>query len=103
MKLSEIQGDAALEAIAELIDPVCEIVADDKVKVAFRTNRILGAKTVLKTHKASLTKILAILDGESADTYKLSMLTAPVKLMEILTDPVMIDLFTSAGLMKDGT
>ena len=56
MKLSEIKGEAAINVIAEIIEPATEILSDPKVKFAARAKNIAGAASIaLKNHpKAAL-------------------------------------------------
>lgn len=97
MRLSEIKGERALEVLADLIDPVGEICADEEIKTAFRTNKKTALKLMLKTHKSSVIAVMAALDGATPQDYDISLLSLPVKLMEILNDPEVVSLFTSAA------
>lgn len=94
MKLSEIKGDAALDALVELIDPAIEIMTDKAVVEAFKSGqKVKAIKGAIKNHKKAVTTILAILDGADPETYKVSVVTLPMKLLEVLNDPDLINLF----------
>ena len=82
-KLSEIEGDNALDILADLIDPVCEIVVDQDVVTAFTSgDRMRAIKLGLKKHKKAVTTIIALL-------------TLPAMLMELLEDEALMGLFSS--------
>lgn len=97
MKLSEIKGKKALEALADLIDPIA-IIASDK---DFLEARSAGkpmleiAKMMLKAHPDEIITILAILDGEDPANYEVNMLTLPIKLYEVINDKEIQTLFFS--------
>lgn len=112
-KLSEIKGDAALETLAMLIDPVADMASDPQVMELFHGKRLEGEDNrtytlrivkqhipyLLKNHKQQLISIFAALEGASAEDYsrKLSILTLPIALVSLLNDPALIELFTSAA------
>lgn len=103
MKLSEYEGDAALDILAELIEPVAEICADKEVAEIFRKggSKAAAIKAIIKKHKKSITTILAVLDGKDPETYKPNLFTLPVKLLEILNDEELVKLFTFAEQTGD--
>lgn len=103
MKLSEIKGEQAIDALAELIEPAALIFADEDIKNSAKAGepKLILAKKILKGHKAEVIKILAILDGEDPATYEVNLLTLPVKLLEILNDPEVSSLFTSQSQMTE--
>lgn len=97
MKLSDIKGEAAIDALADLMEPAAAIFADENIQRSISSGepKLLLAKKLLKLHKKEVIKILAILDGEDPATYEPTLLSLPVKLLEILNDPDLADLFTS--------
>ena len=102
MKISDIKGEAALDAFADMIDPAMEIMTDPAISAAYEkpgTTRAQLVGLIVKSHKQSIIKIMAILDGEDPETYadKINILTVPAKLMEIINDPEMKSLFPSQG------
>ena len=87
MKLSEIKGDNALDLLADLIDPVVEIVVDQEFAKAFDSgDRIRAIKVMLKNHKKAITTILALLNEEDPETFKPDILTLPRKVIELMED-----------------
>lgn len=99
-KLSEIQNEDALDVIAEIIDPVIEISQDEEIKkLTSKKDRLGAVQVAIKNHKKAVLKVLAILDGESPETYKVNIIQIPVKVMELLNDKDMQDFFQSQGLI----
>lgn len=99
-KLSEIQNEDALDAIADIIDPVVEICKDAGLKKLMEKSDKLGAaKLAIKNHKSSVLQILAVLDGEPLETYKINIIQLPMKLLELFDDPDLMDFFKLQGLM----
>ncbi len=107
MKLSEFKGEQAIEVLADLIDPVAAIMSDEEVKTMARAKipKIKIVKVLLKNHKKEVIEILAILDGADPEGYaeKVSLVTLPVKLLEIMNDPDLESLFTLQGQNKEET
>lgn len=116
MKLSEIKGEAALDAIVDIIDPVAEIAMDkDFVKdMQSGKPRLLLVKQAIKKHKDAVFKILAILDQKTVEDYKktVNLVTLPQQILEVLNDPEMAVLFgsqsqetveTSVGSVSEST
>ena len=99
MKISEFKNEKALDVLADLIDPLSVILTDDEIKRVYKEekSKLKLIKTLLKTHKAEIIQILAILDDTPVEDYKVNVLTLPVKLMEVLNDPTIQELFTSQG------
>ena len=97
MKLSEIKGEQALDVLADLIDPVSEIVADKEIYSAVKAKvpSLKVAKLAIKAHKKAVISILAILDGADPEQYQPNIFELPKKLMEIINDPMVEELFTS--------
>ena len=101
MKLSEYQGEAALDILAELIEPAGEIMADKHLGEAFKENRFKAIGMAIKNHKKAVMQILATMDGVPVDEYKCNVFSLPVKILEILNDPEMIQLFQYQGQTGD--
>lgn len=96
MKISEIKGEDALDALAEMMEPAIEIMGDNKIAMCLKSGQNLKAiKFMLQNHKQAVLKIFAILDGEDFATYSPSLLSLPKKLLEIVNDEEIIELFTS--------
>ena len=101
MKLSEYHGEAALDILAELIEPSGEIMADKEIGDVFKQNRFKAIGMAIKNHKKAVMQILATMDGVPVDEYKCNVFSLPVKILEILNDPEMIQLFQYQGQTGD--
>lgn len=101
MKLSEYQGEAALDILADLIEPAGEIMADNQIGDVFKENRFKAIGLAIKNHKKAVMQILAAMDGVPVDEYKCNVFTLPVKILELLNDPALIQLFTYQGQTGD--
>ena len=97
MKLSEYQGEAALELLAYLIEPAGEIMSDKEIGEVFKKNRFKAIGLAIKNHKKAVMQIMATMDGVPVDEYKCNVFTLPVKILELLNDSELIRLFTYQG------
>ena len=94
MKLSEIKGERALEVLADLIDPIKELLKDEELKkMRNESNKLDIVKYLLKQHKKEMLTILALISGENPETYEPSILTLPVMVMDLVNDPDIAGLF----------
>lgn len=93
-----LTNDESLELFADLVEPVAAIIIDEEVRKALSDNKKARAvKLAIKRHKHEVLEILALIDGVPIDDYKVSVLTIPVRLMEIVNRPEFTELFTSQG------
>lgn len=101
MKLSEYQGEAALDLLAELIEPAGEIMSDKQIGDVFKENRFKAIGLAIKNHKKAVMQIMATMDGVPVEEYKCNVFTLPVKILELLNDPDIVQLFTFQGQTGD--
>ena len=101
MKLSEYQGEAALDLLADMIEPAGEIMSDKEIGEVFKANRFKAIGLAIKNHKKAVMQILATMDGVPVEEYKCNVFSLPVKILEILNDPEMIQLFQYQGQTGD--
>ena len=101
MKLSEYQGEAALDLLADLIEPAGEIMSDKEIGDLFKKNRFKAIGLAIKNHKKAVMQIMAVLDGVPVDEYKCNVFTLPAKILELLDDPDIVQLFTYQGQTGD--
>ena len=101
MKLSEYQGEAALDILADLIEPAGEIMTDKEIGEVFKKNRFRAIGLAIKNHKKAVMQIMATMDGVPVEEYKCNVFSLPVKILEILNDPEMIQLFQYQGQTGD--
>jgi len=96
MKLSEVKNEAALEMLADLLEPVAEILADKEISQAISAGKKMQAiKSAIKKHKKAVFTMMAILDGVPVESYTCNIITLPMKLIEILNDEELAAFFTS--------
>ena len=97
MRLSDYQGEDALDLLADIMEPAIEIMADPEVKEAYKsgTTRIGFIKVIIKGHKKSIIEIMAAIDGVPVEEYKVNFFTLPKKLMELLEEPEIMSFFAS--------
>lgn len=97
-KLSDIHGEEALDVLADIIDPATEIMADQNLANYVRSGQNIAAiRVAIKDHKKAVIRVLATLDGEDPETYKPGVLTLPIKLLEIINDPDVMQVFSLQG------
>ena len=97
MKLSEYQGEAALDILADLIEPVGEIMTDKEIGEVFKKNRFKAIGLAIKNHKKAVMQIMSTIDGVPVEEYKCNVFTLPVKILELLNDQDIVQLFTYQG------
>ena len=108
MKLSEVKGEKALDMFADLIEPITEILDDKEIAKIWKSRKTKDGQTLksvlgkavsvaIKNHKTAVITILAILDDVPVEEYECNILSLPKKLLDILNDPAIFDLFTSQG------
>lgn len=107
MKLSAIKGEEALDVLADIIDPVTEIMNDKEIARIYQTNqpRIKLVKFIIKKHKKEVIEILARLECEEPEAYmqKMNVLSLPIKLLEIMNDKELMEFFQSQGQTQETT
>lgn len=110
MRLSEIQGERAIEVIADLIEPFSNIATDPNIKSVLQIRKkenetaeeaaIRAIKknipVLLKDHKKDVAQVIGILEG--IDPEKLNILEIVKGLSEMMTDKTLMQLFSSAVL-----
>lgn len=112
MKLSEVKGERALDAIAEIIPPICNLAADDNVKQLFSNNAALpegmdanqftlerikkGLPAMMKAHKEDFIHILASIEGVEDEEYSqnMSIVTLIRDALDLVVDPDFRALFS---------
>lgn len=104
MRLSDFKGEKALEVLADILDPCAAILADPDVKKGFESgNKLALASLILKRYKHEVLTIMAILDNADPQTYAPNLMEIPMKIISLLNDPDMINLFTLQAQSNDST
>lgn len=97
--LSEIKNEEALELIANCMEPVGKILGDPAIN-QFKNkkfNKIEVMKWLLKDHSGEIMEILASIDDQDVETYEISALELPMRVIDILSNEELTSLFTSQG------
>jgi C-terminal processing protease CtpA/Prc len=82
-KLSDYKNDAAVDLWADLLDPLSDILTDEKVRKVVQggKSRIEIAKEILKGHKKEAVEIMLRIDDTPIDG-----LNIVLRLVDIITD-----------------
>lgn len=105
MKLSEIKGEDAIVALAELIDPATEITSDEEIKSVYKQDgkKLTDVvKLLLKKHPKAVIQIIAILNKEDPETFEPSILELPKMVLDIMQDEALMSVFHLQGLKLEG-
>lgn len=95
-KLSEYHDEEALDLLADIIDPVTEILADKEVVNTFlKKSKLQGTSVAIKKHKKAIMKCLAVLEGVPVKDYHCNIVSLPKTILEILNDNELMDFFKS--------
>ena len=117
MKLSDIKGDRVLDVIADIIDPIANMVQDKDVAAMFKHEAVpegmdardffakrmcKGLPVVLKGHKADIIAIMAAIDGVTPEQYTESLDFPKLftDVMELVTDDAFLDFLSSSETGK---
>ena len=117
MKLSDIKGDRVLDVIADVIDPIANMVQDKDVAAMFGRKAVpdgmdardffaermrKGMPVLLKGHKADIIAIMAAIDGVTPEQYaeSLDFTKLFTDVMELVTDNAFLDFLSSSGTVK---
>lgn len=117
MKLSDIKGDRVLDVIADIIDPIANIVQDKDVAAMFEREAVpegmdardffakrmrKGLPILLKGHKADIIAVMAAIDGVTPEQYAASLDFPKLftDVMELVTDNAFLDFLSSPGTGK---
>ena len=117
MKLSDIKGDRVLDVIADIIDPIANMVQDKDVAVMFKREAVpegmeardffaermrKGLPVLLKSHKADIIAVMAAIEGVTPEQYAKSLDFPKLftDVMELLTDGAFLDFLSSSETGK---
>ena len=106
MKITDFKGEEALDLLVNIMEPVTIIFADKAVRDAYKSQpKLLLVKTVVKSHKAELLEIMAMLNGMSADEYK-AVITIPGlirQMLELINDKELQSFLESQAAETEST
>lgn len=112
MKLSDIKGDRVLDVIADVIDPIANMVQDKDVAAMFKREAVpdgmeardffakrmrKGLPVLLKSHKADIIAVMAAIEGVTPGQYAASLDFPKLftDVMELVTDDAFLDFLSS--------
>lgn len=118
MKLSDIKGDRVLDVIADIIDPIANMVQDKDVAAMFEREAVpdgmeardffakrmcKGLPVLLKSHKADIITIMAAIEGVTPEQYAASLDFPKLftDVMELVTDDAFFNFLSSSETGKD--
>lgn len=118
MKLSDIKGDRVLDVIADIIDPIANMVQDKDVAAMFKREVVpdgmevrdffakrmcKGLPVLLKSHKADIIAIMAAIEGVTPEQYAASLDFPKLftDVMELVTDDAFLNFLSSSETGKD--
>ena len=117
MKLSDIKGDRVLDVIADIIDPIANMVQDKDIAAMFKREAVpdgmkardffakrmcKGLPVLLKSHKADIIAIMAAIEGVTPEQYA-ALLDFPklfTDVMELVTDGAFLNFLSSSETGK---
>lgn len=121
MRLSDIKGERLLEVIADIMEPVANIVLDDEVAAAFKREKCpegvdprqftirkltVAIPIAIKLHKADIIAVLAAVEGVPSAEYSknLDIMALFKAVMDFLKDDALLDFLsqfaTEAGIQS---
>lgn len=112
MKLSDIKGDRVLDVIADIIDPIANMVQDKDVAAMFKREAVpdgmeardffakrmcKGLHVLLKSHKADIIAVMAAIEGVTPEQYAASLDFPKLftDVMELVTDGAFLNFLSS--------
>ena len=92
-------NEKKLEQFADLLEPFAEILADKEVSELLQKGGkpIKAIVYAIKHHKAEVISILATMDGIAPEDYKFNGFVVTKKLLGLLNNPEIKELFTLQG------
>lgn len=117
MKLSDIKGDRVLDVIADIIDPIANMVQDKDVAAMFKREAVpdgmeardffakrmcKGLPVLIKGHKADIIAIMAAIEGVTPEQYAASLDFPKLftDVMELVTDDAFLNFLSSSETGK---
>lgn len=102
MKITELENEAMLDALANVIDDAATIFSNEKVvKVKEKGGSDLEIVTsILRNCKKEILSVLATWNCTPVKDFKCNLLTLAAGTMELIKTPEVMDFFYFAGWMK---
>jgi hypothetical protein len=106
MRLSDVKGARTLDVVAEIVGPISEIIADEKVMAMFEGGREqvverMGKSipVLIRDHKRAILVTLSAIKGVTPERYEEDMTLASLvgDVYELMTDTTFLDFLGSSG------
>ena len=98
-KISEYKDDEAVELLADILEPVCTILADKEVQESMSKSKMDIIHACMKRHPKEIRQIMAVLNGVPFEDYHIGVGDIPVVMLEIINDKELVSFFLSQGQM----
>lgn len=110
MRLSDFKDEKAIEVVADLLEPIFNIVSNAENAKAKDNGLIQFAAAMLKNNSKDVKNMLAILDDKDPSEYHCNAATVMIDVVNMLSDEELMQLFglqrqtvTSAGSASENT
>ena len=100
-KLSEYKNRDALDKLADIIEPLGELMSDKDFLDALNTDKWKAIKIAAKDHPDASLAFLAAVDGVPVEEYQCGVMALPLRMMEVFGDPDLYAGFTSQAQEKN--
>ena len=106
--LNDFQDEQALDLLADIFEPVVNILVDKDFLKAFDSgNRVKAVTIAIKNHKKDVMEILAAMEGVPVEEYHCNVFIVPIRLGEIIgqimREPELMAFFTPQSEKKSAT
>lgn len=93
-------NEEELDLLADLLDPVGEIITDPAVRGVFESGGkpITAIKYAIKNHKRAVIEIMARIDGVPFEEYRIDAIRLPLRLLALLNKPEVKEVFITQGM-----
>lgn len=103
MKLSDFKDERAIEVVADLLEPIGRIAANQDNAQARKGSPLQFAAAMLKNSKKEVMEILAVLSDTKPEDYHCTAASIFKDLLDMLNDPELMQLFGLRSQTKEET
>ena len=96
MRLSDFENEDALDLLADIIEPMSEIMSDQNIVKTYKSGKpmMFTVAEILRTHKQSTIEIVAAMHKEKPEKIKFNVITLTKDILDILNDTQIQQVFT---------